>query len=152
VAFGFVPDSDGDGLFDDEEFSVYGTDPLLADTDGDGVDDGDDPEPAEPGVGADWLAAEALALATSIECLDLSLVDAANDNAASGRLGSLATRARSAAERFEDGKVSSATALLDGLLDRIDGVDSPEDWLVESDARATLAEATLTLLELATYE
>jgi hypothetical protein len=152
VAFGFVPDSDGDGLFDDEEFSVYGTDPLLADTDGDGVDDGDDPEPAEPGVGADWLAAEALALATSIECLDLSLVDAANDNAASGRLGSLATRARSAAERFEDGKVSSATALLDGLLDRIDGVDSPEDWLVESDARATLAEATLTLLELAAYE
>ncbi len=152
VAFGFVEDSDGDGLFDDDEYGVYGTDPLLTDTDGDGVDDGDDPEPAEPGVGSDWLAAEAQALATELECLDLSMVDAANDNAASGRLDSMATRAYSAAERFEDGKISSATALLDGLLDRLDGADSPEDWLVESDERVDLAEATLTLLELADYE
>ena len=34
------PDTDGDGLNDGEEITVYGTDPLLADTDGDGASDG----------------------------------------------------------------------------------------------------------------
>ena len=33
-------DRDGDGLFDDDEENVYGTDPDTADTDGDGVSDG----------------------------------------------------------------------------------------------------------------
>src|SRR5690349_19356025 len=33
-------DSDGDGLFDDDEVNVYGTDPNNPDTDGDGIDDG----------------------------------------------------------------------------------------------------------------
>ncbi|RMF86394.1 MAG: fibronectin type III domain-containing protein, partial [Nitrospinota bacterium] len=35
-------DTDGDGLFDDEEIDVYGTDPTLADTDGDGLNDGEE--------------------------------------------------------------------------------------------------------------
>ncbi len=35
------PDTDGDGLNDDDEVA-RGTDPLLADTDGDGLDDGDE--------------------------------------------------------------------------------------------------------------
>ena len=34
------PDRDGDGLFDDDETDVYGTDPDNSDTDGDDVDDG----------------------------------------------------------------------------------------------------------------
>ncbi len=152
VGFGFSVDSDGDGLFDDDEVGLYGTNPKLSDTDGDGVDDGDDPNPAEPGVGSDWLADWSWALAAEIECLDLSLVDAKNDNAASGRLGSMATRAGNAAESFEDGKISSATALLDGLLDRVDGADSPEDWLVDSDERVALAEDLMLMLELAEYE
>ena len=33
-------DTDGDGLSDDDEINLYGTDPALADTDGGGVDDG----------------------------------------------------------------------------------------------------------------
>lgn len=33
-------DDDGDGLFDVDETGVYGTDPLLYDTDGDSIDDG----------------------------------------------------------------------------------------------------------------
>ena len=33
-------DSDGDGLTDDEEVNVYGTDPTLFDSDGDGLGDG----------------------------------------------------------------------------------------------------------------
>ena len=35
-------DSDGDGLTDDEESSIYGTDPSSADSDGDGIDDGNE--------------------------------------------------------------------------------------------------------------
>lgn len=36
------PDSDGDGLFDDDETNFFGTDPQNFDTDGDGVGDGDE--------------------------------------------------------------------------------------------------------------
>lgn len=35
-------DSDGDGLSDWEEVTIYGTDPNLPDTDGDGLDDGEE--------------------------------------------------------------------------------------------------------------
>jgi hypothetical protein len=35
-------DTDGDGLTDGEEIGTYGTDPLIADTDGDGLTDGDE--------------------------------------------------------------------------------------------------------------
>lgn len=46
------PDGDDDGLFDDDEAFVYGTDPINPDTDGDGVDDG-----AEVYYGTDPLSA-----------------------------------------------------------------------------------------------
>jgi hypothetical protein len=36
------PDRDGDGLFDDDETDVYGTNPDVFDTDGDGVGDGEE--------------------------------------------------------------------------------------------------------------
>lgn len=36
------PDGDGDGLFDDDETNVYGTDPGRSDTDRDGVSDGEE--------------------------------------------------------------------------------------------------------------
>jgi hypothetical protein len=46
------PDSDNDGLFDDDETNVYGTNPDVADTDGDGPDDGqevfDGTDPNDP--------------------------------------------------------------------------------------------------------
>ncbi|HOC41877.1 MAG TPA: hypothetical protein PKJ99_02575 [Thermoanaerobaculales bacterium] len=38
----FPVDSDGDGLLDDDEVNVHGTDPLDPDTDDDGLDDGDE--------------------------------------------------------------------------------------------------------------
>jgi hypothetical protein len=36
------PDRDGDGLYDDDEVGVYGTNPDLFDSDGDGVGDGEE--------------------------------------------------------------------------------------------------------------
>jgi hypothetical protein len=56
------------------------------------------------------------------------------------------------ADAVEGGRISAATALLDGLLDRIDVVGAPEDWLVDSRERVALAEAVITLLELAEFE
>lgn len=45
-------DMDNDGLFDDDETDVYGTNPAVADTDGDGPDDGqevfDGTDPLDP--------------------------------------------------------------------------------------------------------
>jgi hypothetical protein len=45
-------DTDGDGLTDEEELTVYGTDPTRADTDGDGIPDGVEQsqgsDPADP--------------------------------------------------------------------------------------------------------
>jgi hypothetical protein len=39
-------DQDNDGLYDIFEASRFGTDPMNADTDGDGIKDGKDPTPA----------------------------------------------------------------------------------------------------------
>ncbi|MCA9772549.1 MAG: hypothetical protein KC466_09070 [Myxococcales bacterium] len=44
------PDSDGDRVWDGEEVRMFGTLPLVADTDGDGMDDRVDPEPTSPGA------------------------------------------------------------------------------------------------------
>jgi hypothetical protein len=35
-------DTDGDGILDDDEISIYGTDPENVDTDGDGINDGEE--------------------------------------------------------------------------------------------------------------
>jgi len=52
-----APDTDGDGLTDDDETNIHGTDPLKWDTDGDGLPDGWEVQylvPTDPGV-ADGL-------------------------------------------------------------------------------------------------
>jgi hypothetical protein len=45
------PDSDGDGLYDDDEVEVYGTKPDVADTDGDGTGDGEEIYNRDNGLG-----------------------------------------------------------------------------------------------------
>lgn len=49
---GLLQDTDGDGLTDQSERDLYGTDPTRSDTDGDGIDDG-----TEVGEGSDPLDA-----------------------------------------------------------------------------------------------
>ena len=55
-------DRDGDGLFDDDETGVYGTNPDLFDTDGDGVGDGEEvyvgTDPLSPDLGDATLTGE----------------------------------------------------------------------------------------------
>lgn len=54
-AYADRPDRDNDGLYDDDEVEVYSTNPDVADTDGDGVGDGqevyDGTDPAVPNSG-----------------------------------------------------------------------------------------------------
>jgi hypothetical protein len=45
------PDRDGDGLYDDDETDVYGTNPDVSDTDGDGTGDGEEIYNRDNGLG-----------------------------------------------------------------------------------------------------
>jgi hypothetical protein len=152
VGFGLALDSDSDGLFDDDEYALHGTDPLDADSDGDGVSDGVDPYPLDPGVGLPFLAEMADELALAIDALELDLFDARNANAAAGRRGSLANHADHAADRFDDGRASQGITQLERILDRIDGASRPSDWLFASPEQGALLDLTLLVIELAELE
>jgi len=150
VVFGYSVDSAGDGMFDDTEASL-GSSPFGPDTDGDDVIDVMDPLPLDAGVGSAWLAGVTGGLAVALEDLDPCLVNAPNDNAAAGQLGSLATRAMNAAESFEAGRSTSATTHLENILDAVD-TGSDQTWLPPSDEADELALVILGLLELAEFE
>lgn len=49
------PDRDGDGISNVDEVTVYHTDPGLADTDGDGLGDGEDADPLDPDADGDGI-------------------------------------------------------------------------------------------------
>jgi hypothetical protein len=81
------PDRDGDGLFDDDEVDVYGTNPDVYDSDGDGVGDGE-----EVYVGTDPLVNENPAPAPAGCAAGLTdcggiCVDLVNDRLNCGRCG-----------------------------------------------------------------
>jgi len=52
ITYSFGVDTDGDGINDNDETTIYGTDPSDADTDDDNIDDGDELS----FWGADWDA------------------------------------------------------------------------------------------------
>lgn len=66
------PDRDNDGLYDDDETDVYGTDPNNPDTDGDGIDDGQevfdgtDPRVPNGGNGGDGCGGACAASETCV--------------------------------------------------------------------------------------
>jgi hypothetical protein len=66
-------DSDGDGLFDDDETDVYGTRPDVADTDGDNVGDGEEIYNRDNGLGGhdDPLVNEDAAALPAATCAGL---------------------------------------------------------------------------------
>jgi hypothetical protein len=132
-----VADSDGDSLPDGAEVDL-GTSPCDADTDDDGASDDLDPDPLEPGAPTAELAAWAEAIADDLAATELSSVAAPNTKSAAGRLGALVTRVESAARAIEDGDLDAARDLLASVRLRLDGLDDPDDWLLDSPARAAL--------------
>ena len=62
-------DADGDGLSNEDEIMLHGTNPLLVDSDGDGFIDSEDPDPLDPDVfpdTSDSLTRQAVALTISV--------------------------------------------------------------------------------------
>ncbi|HET6201896.1 MAG TPA: LamG-like jellyroll fold domain-containing protein [Planctomycetota bacterium] len=140
-------DSDADGVLDGAEVAT-GTDPCNADTDGDGVPDGTDPLPLQPGVTCGFLESMMRTTAAQIEALDLVYFTGMNENMISGRRNWLANRLQNAANLVCDGQHQGALALLNEVLDRIDGIASPGDWMVESDQKSALKETIEFLIAL----
>lgn len=82
-------DSDGDGLFDDDEVEVYGTDPNNPDTDGDGISDGEEIYNRDNGLGgsSDPLTPGGATCADGLTLCAGMCVDLANDPANCGACG-----------------------------------------------------------------
>ena len=134
------PDSDGDTLSDGVEVTTLGTNPCNPDSDGDGVPDQIDPNPLDPGeVGSELEQAKRL-LAEFIAGLDLNLFIGQNDNAKTGRRNSMATRVQNAANACSQGNLAAATALLQTVLEQVDGQAPPPDWMDGSSEKTSLAD------------
>ncbi len=144
-------DSDGDSLSDGAEITMD-TNPCDVDTDGDGVSDGDDPLPTEPGVTSGWLEDETREEQEDILAVQLAVFDAPNQNAAKGRRNSLANRAAAAANAIADGAIQQAIDILTSLLEKVDGVTPPPDWLEDSAEKTQIANDVSQLISLLQLE
>ncbi len=102
------------------------------DTDGDGVPDNVDPEPLDPGI-QDFIATELRTLCLDFVAeLDLSVIDAKNNNARKGRRNAMCNKLSAAANATASGDIQSAIDQLTSLLAKVDGDPQPKDWMVAS--------------------
>lgn len=127
-------DSDGDTLSDGVEVGM-GTDPCSADTDGDTVPDHVDDLPTVPGVTSGFMEEDLRVLCEYVAQLDLSSFDAPNGNARKGRRNATCNKLNSAAKNVAKGQYASAHDGLQSLLQKLDGEDSPADWMVPGAAQ-----------------
>lgn len=132
-----VADSDGDTLLDGEEVALT-TNPCDPDTDDDGVDDGIDPLPLDPGVPPSYVDQELRALCDVVALFDLGLIDARNDNARAGRRNAMCNKLSSAANAMAAGDYQEALDQLASLQRKLDGAPAPPDWMVDSLERVLL--------------
>jgi len=144
------PDSDDDTLLDGEEV-LLGTDPCVADSDGDGIPDNIDPFPLDPEGTEGYIEEQLRADAEFILNIDLALFTGPNNNANKGRCGALSNRATAAANEVADANYQEAIDFLFSLLDRVDGVEPPKDWIVDSDAQDYLEAEMSVLIDLLGY-
>ncbi|MHC4429632.1 MAG: FG-GAP repeat protein, partial [Planctomycetota bacterium] len=142
-------DSDGDTLLDGDEVAL-GTDPCSTDTDGDTVPDNEDDLPTVPGSSG-LVEAALRSLCGDVEALDLSRIDAKNDNARAGRQNAMCNKLNAAANAVAAGDYDDAIDQLDSLLAKLDGLPKPKDWMTDSperDAIVTAIQEMIVLLEL----
>jgi hypothetical protein len=115
------------------------TNPCSADTDGDGLPDALDANPTDPDTSPSELEAAARHVAGMIDALNLGLFTGPNDNSNLGRRNSLSTRVRNAANAIAAGDNAAARAILEGVLEKLDGAEPPEDWIAASSQRDLIA-------------
>jgi hypothetical protein len=132
------PDSDGDTLLDGAEVNA-GTNPCSNDTDGDGIPDNTDPSPLFPQEVQNEIESELRDLANSTLDIDLNLFDGPNVNANKGRRGALSNRANAAANQVAEGDAEGAIDILVGILERVDEIEEPKDWMMISNEKEELA-------------
>lgn len=144
------PDSDGDTLSDGAEVDL-GTSPCNVDTDDDGVPDNIDPLPLDPGVTGTYIEEQLREDADYIITIDLNLFTGPNNNANKGRRGSLSNRASAAANQVANANYQEAVNILDSILDRVDGVEKPKDWMGDSTEKDYLVGELMLMIELLGY-
>ncbi len=135
-------DSDDDGLSDGDEVNgtTLGvmTNPCAADTDGDGIDDLNDPTPDVPGTSSGFIEDWLRGTGTISAGFDLGSIDAPNDNAATGRRNAIANKLAKAANLTADGDYQGAIDELASLLEKLDGEPRPADWMKPGEDRDNL--------------
>lgn len=141
-------DSDGDSLSDGNEVLTLGTDPCNPDTDADGIPDDVDPFPLDPDGTSGFIEDELRGLCEFIQNVDLGLFTGPNDNVNEGRRNALCNRANAAANVVAAGNFDAAINVLEALLDRVDGVNAPPDWVAPSAERDEIAGRVVVLIVL----
>ena len=140
-------DSDDDTLLDGEEVAL-GTMPCNPDSDGDGIPDHIDPFPLDPEGTSGFIEDELRNLGNEVLDLDISLIDANNQNAAQGRINALSNKAIAAANAVAAGDIEEAIDQLNSLLQKVDGDSQPKDWLVDSAEKDLIANQIANLIVL----
>jgi len=144
------PDSDGDTLPDGAEVTV-GTNPCDNDSDGDNVPDNLDPFPLNPEGTETYIETILRDVAYFIQNLNLSPFTGPNGNANEGRRGALSNRTNAAANEVADGNAQGAIDALHGILDRVDGLEVPKDWMMDSPEKQDLANTVTEMIVLLEY-
>jgi len=141
-------DSDGDLLLDGEEVTIYGTSPGKADTDGDRIPDAYDFHPLQPDQVGGYVEETARALALEIAAMDPTLFTGPNRNAQQGRRNGLVSSLQTAANQVKNGQAQAAVAALSSVLARLDGAESPDDWMILSAQAAVIRDHLVLLVAL----
>ena len=131
-------DADGDGVLDRVEVAALGSDPCSEDTDGDGMADGVDPDPTVPGVSSDVLVQVVRETAVEVLAVAEAAFEGPNANAERGRRNALSNRLQAAANQIAAGNFEEALAILEHVLDLLDGDPSPPDVMEDGPAKDAL--------------
>jgi hypothetical protein len=128
-----------------------GTSPINADTDGDGLNDREDPSPLEPGVPPEYLVSQCRETAAAIRALDLSKFTGPTKNARKAKRTVLACGVTAAACAIAHHHYFVAAVELQFVARRIDGSCPPPDWMPDSPEKAAVREQVEVELDMVMY-